>query len=320
MEDNKYIIVTGCNGAIGRKICNYMLKTYKIIGIDKDDYVESTLKDKIMYISYDLTKDIKLDITNKYIYCIIHLAAMIRVDESMIFPELYFQNNIISTINILNFMINNKIKNIIFSSTAGVYNITKNSPFIEEDTEGRKPISVYGDTKLFCENMLERMSNIYNINCTIFRFFNVGGMCDKLNPIHLIPIIINRIKENKDLYIFGNNYNTKDGTAIRDYIHIDDICKAFELVLDKYQKTKNITGEIKIYNLGTNIGYSVKEILDRILEIMNITNKKYIYIQQRLGDPEYLVADYTKIYNELGWKPTKFLEDIIKDTLAEYPN
>jgi UDP-glucose 4-epimerase len=236
-------------------------------------------------------------------------------------PDVYYKNNIVSLINLLEYCKLKNIENFMFASTAAVYSTISETGYSETDSEGSNPISVYGKTKLMGEQILQDYALAYGIKGYIFRFFNVAGGSE-LNhgqPIHLIPVIINNLIQKKDLYIFGSDYKTRDGTCLRDYIHVKDICSAFKLAI----KHGFDHSSFKIYNLGSNQGYTVREIIYKIIEIYRkINNFTYsiniIESNRRPGDFDVLLANSNKANLELNWTPEFTLDEIITDTILSF--
>jgi UDP-glucose 4-epimerase len=322
---SKTILVTGSSGFIGSVLVQDLLeKHYTVIGVD---LIPSHIlhKNFTPYI-LDLTKKDSLNVLNfftKDIYSVCHLAAKIRVDESMIDPGLYYEHNITATNNLLIWCKKNNILNILFASTAAVYGTPLDNcikGYIEN--QSGDPVSVYGKTKLICENLIKDFHIAHNFRGYIFRFFNVcgGSEFNHGKPLHLIPIIVNNIIQGKDIQIFGNNYNTKDGTCVRDYIHLKDISNGFILAIEKGFEIN----DIKIYNLGSEEGFTVKEIIDKCLEIFNkihpnfIYNTKIINSNRRLGDFDTLIADNSLCKKELNWTTKYNLDDMITDTIKSF--
>jgi len=244
---------------------------------------------------------------------VIHFAAKSLVAESIANPSLYYSNNVVGTLNLLNVMLNNNINNIVFSSTAAVYG-TPNTNKINE-LHRKKPINPYGSSKLMVETILENYSKAYNLNAISFRYFNAAGadskgdIGEKHEPeTHLIPIILDSMINNTKFRIFGNDYPTNDGTCIRDYIHVNDIASSHLLGLTKIIKD----GGYKVYNLGNENGFSIYELIKKIENITKIT-ANYEVDSRRPGDPHTLVADSSKAKLDLGWKASNSsLENIIK--------
>ncbi len=248
---------------------------------------------------------------------VIHFAAFSQVGESVLNPQKYYLNNVGGTLNLLNAMLNYNVKKIVFSSSAAVYGEPKHSPISEEHST--EPINPYGQSKLIVEKILDDYDKAYKLRSVRLRYFNVIGT-DKFSRIgechnpetHLIPnILISSFENNKTFEIFGNDYNTNDGTCIRDYIDINDLVEAHILALNYLNKD----GKTVFLNLGTNCGKSVKEIFNICEKVLN---KKIIYkiCPRRIGDPEKLIADNKKAYTILNWQPKHTLENSISSAYS----
>jgi len=231
-----------------------------------------------------------------------HFASYINVGESYIDPQKYYENNVVNTMNLLNCMVDLKILNFIFSSTAAVYGEPESVPISED--QKINPVNPYGQTKAIIENVLKDYDKAYSLKSISLRYFNAcgahldGTIGERHNPeTHLIPLILQAASGRKDkIKVFGDDYPTKDGTCVRDYIHVMDLAEAHLLALEELYKKQ--TSEV--YNIGNNQGFSVSEIIKSAEEI---TQKK-INIEiadRRMGDPGQLVADNKKIKEKLKW-------------------
>lgn len=236
---------------------------------------------------------------------VIHMAAFSEAGESVQNPAKYFDNNIVNGINLLNAMLKHDCKRIVFSSSAGVYGNPKKVPIVE-DAE-TNPVNPYGKTKLMFEKILESYGKAYGLKYTSLRYFNAAGADDDYGEdhkpeSHLMPIILQvALGKRKLVEVYGTDYPTKDGTCIRDYVHVSDLARAHVLALKKEG----------IYNLGSEKGYSVREIINAAEEIIG----KKILVKEsgrRPGDPAVLVASSEKIKRELGWKAEHDIKDILK--------
>ena len=305
MQEHNKILITGASGYIGYCLLQYLKKkNYKVFGLDKKNI---NFNDKIK-INYFYKGNINnKNFIDKVLYelkpnLIIHLAAESTLD-GVKKEKKYKINNNVATKNLILSMKKNKIKNIIFSSTAAVYKESKKN--ITENFKV-KPNNIYGSTKLQCESMIKNNKN--SLNFIIFRFFNVCsainylGAGEKHNPeTHLLPIAINKIMNNEKVKIYGKNFNTKDGTCIRDYIHILDLCTAFEKTINQFLKKKI---KNRVFNLGTGRGFSVFEIIKKIISTLKLPKGQYIlYAKRRFGDNPRLVCSYQKIFKCIKWKP-----------------
>lgn len=251
---------------------------------------------------------------------VVHLAAKKAVGESMEHPDMYALNNLNGTVNVLNAMVKNKVKYFVFSSTAAVYGMPDRS--ILDETTPLDPINFYGFSKKMIEEVLSWYDRLKDIKFVALRYFNavgydaegdVKGM--EKNPQNLLPIVMETIfSVRPQMTVFGSDYPTKDGTCVRDYIHVSDLASAHYLALE-YLKKEN---QSQILNLGTGTGHSVKEMID---ETERVTGKKVNYKMgdRRPGDPAALMAVSLKANELLGWKPVhSSLENIIQTTYQLY--
>ena len=244
---------------------------------------------------------------------VMHFAAHIEVGESVINPSKYYDNNFCRVVRLLDQIIESGIKYFIFSSTAAVYGNSSDCSMLNENIPC-VPINPYGKSKYMVESLLSDYNKAYGLQYTIFRYFNASGADDEgdigesHNPeTHLIPLILKVANGERDsIKIFGTDYNTPDGTCIRDYIHVNDIAEGHKLGLMR-MVNKNISD---IFNLGSGNGFSVREIIDMV-EKTTCIKIKQIETSRRDGDPPILVADSRKATEILGWKPLYNLEKII---------
>lgn len=244
---------------------------------------------------------------------VIHFAAYSLVGESMEKPLKYYENNLCGTKTLLDSMVANGINKIVFSSTAATYGEPESLPILE--TDKTEPTNPYGETKLAMEKMFKWVGRAHNINFVSLRYFNACGAHvsgeigeDHAVETHLIPLIL-QVPNNKreHIYIFGDDYNTKDGTCIRDYIHVTDLAQAHILAV-KYLRNG---GNSDIFNLGNGIGFSVKEVIETARKVTGHSIPAQIS-PRRAGDPAKLIASSNKARKILGWKPEHAeLEEII---------
>jgi len=248
------------------------------------------------------------------IQAVLHFASLIQVGESYLDPQKYYLHNLTTAMNLLKNMREARVNKFIFSSSAAVYGIPETNPIPE--THPLRPYNPYGRTKFFIEQMLEDYSRAYGLDFISLRYFNAAGADPegKLGEMHdpethLIPnILLSLLEENKTLELYGTDFPTPDGTAVRDYIHVIDLAKAHVSALN-YLLDKPQSGCI---NLGTNKGFSVLEI---IKETERVTGKKVSYVKkpQRRGDVPVLLASNQKAKEVLGWEPQySDIETIIK--------
>ena len=251
--------------------------------------------------------------TKEKIDSVIHFAANSLVGESMTDPLKYYDNNLYGTMVLLKSMVKNGIGKIVFSSTAATYGEPENIPILESDR--KEPTNTYGETKLAMEKMMKWVSKAHDLKFVSLRYFNACG-AHKSGKIgeahepetHLIPLILQVPNGRREqINIFGDDYDTPDGTCIRDYIHVTDLAQAHILAVEYLQKG----GESDIFNLGNGIGFSVKEVIDTARKVTEHPIPAVIS-PRRAGDPAQLVASSEKAKKVLGWKPEHAdLEEII---------
>lgn len=249
------------------------------------------------------------------IEAVIHFAANSLVGESMEKPLKYFDNNVYGTQVLLQVMTEYDVKRIVFSSTAATYGEPEAVPITE--TMPTNPTSTYGETKLTMEKLMKWTEKAHGINYVSLRYFNVAGARetgeigeDHQPETHLIPIVLQTALGQRDyITIFGDDYDTEDGTCIRDYIHVEDLIAAHLLALDYLQRG----GESNVFNLGSSQGFSVKEIIDTAREVTGKVIPAQIG-ERRAGDPSTLIASSEKAKSVLGWNPERTLiTKIIQD-------
>lgn len=311
------MLITGGAGYIGSFMVKASLdKGYKVVVVDNLERGHEDSIDKRAKLIVGDLRDIKFvdNVFSEHIFdCVVHFAGFISMAESVSNPYLYFNNNVNASLNIIENMVRNKVNNFIFSSSAGVYGNPIEVPITEDHP--KNPTNPYGESKLIVERMLSWYQKTHGLNFVGLRYFNAAGasldatMGEDHNPeTHIIPNAIKSILEDKEFSLYGDDYKTKDGTCIRDYIHVVDLVEAHILAIDKLQKEK---GEF-FYNVGTGTGYSNKELIKMINRICKTTLKVKIE-KRRLGDAEVLIADSRKIKEELGFIPKHSdLETIIK--------
>lgn len=312
----KQILVTGGAGYIGSHAVVELLDNgYDVVVIDSLEngnrhFVDNRAK---FYKGNVRDENIMSRIFEENdIFVVMHFAGYIKVEESIIFPEKYYENNTYTTLLLLNYMKKFDVQNIIFSSTAAVYGeITTNEPVKEENLTN--PINPYGRSKLMSENIIIDFAKAYNFNYSIFRYFNVAGAHEKYKigqtengATALVTLVLKVIQEKKILKIFGNDYNTIDGTGARDYIHVIDLVRAHILAIKELEKNRS-----NIFNLGNGRSFSVLEII-KAAEIVTARKVKYQIKARREGDPASVIASSEKAKEILKWEPKyKDVKDII---------
>lgn len=311
------ILVVGGAGYIGSHMVKYLSKT-GFFPIILDNLIQGKaesakygqlfigeLNDKLLLEKIFQTNDI---------LAVMHFASFIQVGESISYPAKYYENNVCNTITLLNVMARHQIKNFIFSSTAAIFGDPKYLPL--DERHPMSPINPYGKSKWLIEQMLEDYENAYGIKSICLRYFNAAGAdpdgelgeCHEPET-HLIPLLMQvALGRKPSIIINGDDYDTADGTCIRDYIHVQDICAAHLLAL----KSLLLNGRSARYNLGNGSGYSVAEVISVTEKITEIKINKIIG-PRREGDPSILVADSSLIKIDLNWRPEfPHLEKIIQ--------
>lgn len=317
------ILVTGGCGYIGSHTCVLLLENgYEVVVIDNLSNSKKEVISKIENITGKNVKFYRGDVRDKELLTkifsdegidgVIHFAGLKAVGESVKLPLMYYRNNIDSTLNLCEVMKEFNVKNIIFSSSATVYGTPEELPLKETSKVGGTT-NPYGSSKLFIEHILEDLyvsDNSFNI--TILRYFNPVGahesglLGEDPNgiPNNLMPYIVKvACGELECLSIFGDDYDTDDGTGVRDYIHVED------LAMGHVKALNNMNG-LNIYNLGTGNGYSVLEMVNTFMDVNKI-NVNYKIAPRRDGDIAMCYADSSKAYEELGWKAEKNLQDMV---------
>jgi UDP-glucose 4-epimerase len=313
-----YTLITGCAGYIGSHVAQMLYETNnKLIIIDNLSTGKLSNCKYGIFINADITdiNDIENKVFNKYkITNIIHIAGKAFVSESFQKIDEYYSVNVIGTINILNMMVKYNIKNIIFSSSCAVYGNTSVLPITEETI--LNPISPYGTTKKICEDIIINYGKTTNIKYVLLRYFNVAGndlsgeVLDNENNLkRIIPTIIFKALKQELVQINGNNYETKDGTCVRNFVHVIDLANAH--INSLHYLVSNANNDSLICNIGSNENYSIMDII-KLVE--NYTNMKikYVFEQKLNGDPGVVYCKNELARIKLNWYPKYDIHDIIK--------
>lgn len=310
------ILICGGAGYIGSHTVKELIGKYEVVVLDNLTTGFPFLLDKrATFIEGDLGDRTVLDqvFTEYPIDAVFHFAANSLVGESVQNPIKYYSNNVSATLVLLEKMLEHNVKKFIFSSTAATYGIPDTDSITEQTAN--HPINPYGRSKLMVEEILADIAHAHDFEYVILRYFNAagahesGGIGESHDPeTHLIPIVLQHLLgEREKVAVFGTDYETRDGTCVRDYIHVTDLANAHVLA---YEGLANDKIANETFNLGNGAGYSVKEIIE-VCERVSGKKATVEYADRRSGDPAILVASSDKIERVLGWRPRFSLEDII---------
>lgn len=316
------ILITGGAGYIGsHAVLNFIENGYRVVIFDnlETGHIEIVEKLKecgnVSFVFGDLKnlEDVKNLFAKNKIDAVIHFAAYSLVEESVKNPSKYYRNNVISTLNLLDTMIEHNVKKIVFSSTCATYGEPKYVPI--DESHPQNPINPYGNTKLAIEHILNDFDRAYGLKSIKLRYFNVAGADSKTRTgewhdieTHLIPNILKSVfDDGKKFKIFGDDYDTPDGTCIRDYVNVEDLAEAHRLALEYLIKEN----KSDVFNLGTQKGDSVKNIFDAAKDVIG-RNIDVEITQRREGDPKILYANSKKAQEILNWHPKKQIEQSIE--------
>lgn len=320
------ILVCGGAGYIGSHVVKLLIeKNEDVIVVDNlsTGHVDAVDEKAKLEIGDLRDKEFLRRVFSKYkISGVINFAAYSLVGESVVEPLKYFNNNVCGAISLIETMKEFNVKNIVFSSTAATYGEPESIPIKENDKT--IPTNPYGESKLMIEKILNWSDKAFGLKYIVLRYFNVAGAHPNgeigeahTTETHLLPIILQvALGQREKISIFGDDYDTKDGTCIRDYIHVMDLADAHILALERLKKG----GESNIYNLGNGEGFSVKEVIDVVRKVTGHKIPAEIS-PRRAGDPAKLVASSKKAIDELGWKPKyNTLEQIIESAWKWHKN
>jgi UDP-glucose 4-epimerase len=300
------ILVVGGAGYIGSHVVSDLRGAYHPIVLDNlcKGHAESVSGSKFILGDLHDKHALMQTLTQNQIKAVIHFAAYSLVGESMENPAAYYDNNVAGTLSLLDAMVQCNVHKMVFSSTAAVYGEPDVWPITED--LATYPTNVYGRTKLIIEQMLSDFSRAYGLQYVALRYFNAAGASldgsigeDHQPESHLIPLILKTaLGQREAIDVYGSDYPTADGTCIRDYVHVCDLADAHVLALEYLLAGKGSA----TYNLGSETGYSVREVITKVKEVTGI-DFAVNETQRRPGDPAVLVASAQKIQKELGWTP-----------------
>jgi UDP-glucose 4-epimerase len=300
------ILVTGGAGYIGSHTAKVLLQRgYDVTVVDdlSRGYRHNVAPERLHVMSTADTDGLTRLMTEKQVTAVIHFAAHSMVGESMVKPELYFDNNVSGSLSLFTAMTRAGVRHLVFSSTAAVYGMPASSPIAEDFP--LVPMNPYGESKLMVEKMLRWFDAIHNLRSICLRYFNAAGadpdgeLGEEHDPeSHLIPLVLRAVKTGKPVTVFGDDYPTPDGSCIRDYIHVMDLSEAHIVALESLIGG----GPSDRFNVGTGVGHSVLEVIQAVEQV---TGEKVPHAigPRREGDPPALVAHSRKVQRTLGWKP-----------------
>jgi UDP-glucose 4-epimerase len=309
------LLVTGAAGYIGSVVAHQLLEagqeTVVLDNLSKGH--EKAIPEGVRFVRGDLLDAEGMrDALAEGFDGVLHFAALSLVGESVEQPERYYRNNVCGTLNLLEAMREANVRRLVFSSTAAVYGEPEEVPIPE--TSPTLPTNPYGGSKLAVDQMIRAVAEARGLAATSLRYFNVAGASGRFGEdhhpeTHLIPLVLQAASGARDsVKVFGTDYPTRDGTPVRDYIHVEDLGRAHLLALEAAEP-----GEHRVYNLGNGAGFSVREVIEAA---RRVTGRPIEAIEspRRPGDPAVLVASSDRIRRELGWKPEKpELEAMISD-------
>lgn len=311
------VLVVGGAGYIGSHQVKMLLKQgYQVVTFDSlsNGYADAVVGGDLIIGNLANRSDLQ-NIFGQYQFDVVmHFASFIQVGESIQHPLKYYQNNVACTLNLLEMMVQHNVKRFIFSSTAAIFGEPQQA--LIDESHPKAPINPYGLSKLMIEQMLADFDRAYQLKSVCLRYFNAAGADPEgqlgerhLPETHIIPLILQAASGRRDnITVFGDDYATPDGTCIRDYIHINDLCQAHLLALQYLLKG----GESNAFNLGNGAGFSVREVIDTAKQVSG-REIPVVMGTRRAGDPARLVADATRAKQILGWQPEfADLQTIIK--------
>lgn len=318
MAQRMKILVVGGAGYIGSHMVHLLTKSgYEVVVLDDfSSGYPSAVSAATVVAGSTSCSALLADLFKEHDFsAVMHFASSIQVSESILKPDLYYVNNLSNTITLLNAMLSANVRRFIFSSTAAIYGDPIHTPI--DESHPKSPVNPYGRTKWMAEQVLHDYDAAYGFKYISLRYFNAAGanfsmgLGERHEPeTHLIPLILQAASGRREsISVYGTDYPTKDGTCVRDYIHVQDLCSAHLLALEKILTGANSNH----YNLGNGAGFTVQEVIDcaKAVTSRNIATE---YLGRRIGDPAILVADSSRVKADLGWQPERAnLNEIISD-------
>jgi len=304
--NSRKILVTGGAGYIGSHTVRQLLEQGHDVAVVDDlskGYRHNVPGNRLFRLNLAETAALAELMRQTGCEAVIHFAAFIAVGESMREPERYFANNVAGSLSLLTAMVQAGVKHLVFSSTAAVYGNPHTTPILE--TFPIQPVNPYGESKVMVETLLRWFDQIHQLTNVSLRYFNASGADpegrlgeEHVPETHLIPLVLRAVQTGAPMTVFGSDYDTPDGTCIRDYIHVDDLAQAHILAVEHLMNG----GASDQFNVGTGKGHSVLEMIHAVEEV---TGRKvpYVFGPRRDGDPPSLVAGSEKLRTRLGWTP-----------------
>jgi UDP-glucose 4-epimerase len=319
------IVVTGGAGYVGSIVCEELARqghTPLILDNLQQGHRQAVLPEA-EFVTGDIgnAADLENVFSRQPIDAVMHMAAETVIEFSMTDPARYFHNNIAAGLNLLDTMRKHSVNKMVFSSSAATYGEPVKAPI--EETDPQSPVNSYGETKLMFEKVLAWYGRAYGLKHISFRYFNAAGASERLGEdhrpeTHLIPAVLRAALNGTTVKVFGNDYPTRDGSCIRDYVHVRDIARAHVLALDKLDKLAG-----RAYNLGNGDGYSVLEVIAAAERVCGKKIRTEI-CSRRPGDPAVLLASSARAKSELGWQPQFAGIDVIIESawkwMKEHPH
>jgi UDP-glucose 4-epimerase len=311
------LLVTGGAGYIGSIVAKHLLDAeHEVVVLDnlENGHRAAVAPSAELVVGDLLDRDAVRNVVTPELDGVLHFAALALVSESVSHPERYYRTNVGGTLNLLEAMDSAGVRDLVFSSTCAVYGEPDETPIRE--TAVPRPVNAYGASKLSVDLMIGDFCRAHGLGAVSLRYFNVAGASDGLGEdhdpeTHLIPNVLRAaLGRAPEVNIYGTDYPTDDGTAVRDYIHIDDLAVAHLLALEATSESEH-----KVFNLGTGSGFSVRQVIETA---QSVTGTQILAREapRRPGDPPVLVAASDRIKAELGWEPRKTLEAMIGDAWA----